>query len=231
MFKFRKNLRTVAKIIAFLVVTTMFATCDKKNGDEDDNGGTASNAGVMINGVKWATCNVDAPGKFAAKPEAPGMFYQWDRKVAWATTGNITGWDVSPPPTDAEWSKANDPSPAGWRVPTHDDIQTLLDLVKVSNEWTTVNGVGGRKFIDNASGNSIFLPAVGYRHVNDGALEGVDDESGGLGGFYWSSSRSTNSGASRLGFGSGSTDDNNGAGWTLYHVGYGLSVRPVAEKL
>jgi len=31
--------------------------------------------GVIIDGVKWATRNVDVPGTFASSPEAPGMFY------------------------------------------------------------------------------------------------------------------------------------------------------------
>ena len=39
--------------------------------------------GVVINGVKWATCNVDEAGAFAPTPEG------------------------------TEWEKANDPSPAG----------------------------------------------------------------------------------------------------------------------
>ena len=34
----------------------------------------AQEEGVVINGVTWATCNVDVPGKFAAKPESPGKF-------------------------------------------------------------------------------------------------------------------------------------------------------------
>ena len=41
--------------------------------------------GVEINGVTWATRNVDAPGTFAAKPEDMGMFYQWNSKVSWTT--------------------------------------------------------------------------------------------------------------------------------------------------
>ena len=42
------------------------------------------NKRVVINGVRWATCNVDAPGNFAANPEDAGMFYQWNRKVGWS---------------------------------------------------------------------------------------------------------------------------------------------------
>jgi hypothetical protein len=36
--------------------------------------------GVMINGVKWATRNLAAHGKFADKPEDRGALFQWGRK-------------------------------------------------------------------------------------------------------------------------------------------------------
>jgi len=42
MLKFRKNLRKVATIIACLVVTTMLASCDGKNGDDDNGDGSNS---------------------------------------------------------------------------------------------------------------------------------------------------------------------------------------------
>ena len=138
--------------------------------------------GVKINGVIWAPCNVDAPGSFAAKPEDPGMFYQWNRKKAWPATGEVTGWDTTIPEGSA-WEKSNDPSPAGWRVPTLDEIKTLLDTEKVTNEWITLNGVNGRKFTDRTSGKSIFLPAAGGRHNTDGTMFNE-----GLYGVYWSSS-------------------------------------------
>jgi len=35
---------------------------------------------VVIGGVRWATCNVDAPGTFASSPEKIGMLYQWGKK-------------------------------------------------------------------------------------------------------------------------------------------------------
>jgi len=37
--------------------------------------------GVVINGVKWATCNVDNPGTFVNRPETTGKIYQWNRKT------------------------------------------------------------------------------------------------------------------------------------------------------
>ncbi len=42
---------------------------------------------VLINGVLWATRNVDAPGTFAASPESTGMFYQWNSRIAWSASG------------------------------------------------------------------------------------------------------------------------------------------------
>ena len=141
--------------------------------------------GVLINGVRWATCNVAAPGVFADKPEDAGMFYQWCRKTAWAVTGEaVVDWDKSVV-TDTIWTKSNDPSPAGWRVPTSDEMKKLLDTSKVKSEWTIINGVGGRRFTDKANNNSIFLPAPGYRRSSVGTLIHV-----GFYGNYWSSTQS-----------------------------------------
>ena len=135
-----------------------------------------SDVGVVINGVTWATRNVDAPGTFAEKPESAGMYYQWNRKTAWATTGNVSGWNTTYP-TGVTWEKANDPSPAGWRVPTKEEQETLFDTKKVTNVWTTQNGIKGQKFTDKATGNSLFLPAVGYRLLTDGTLFDVGNAS------------------------------------------------------
>ena len=144
-------------------------------------------AGVLINGVTWATCNVDAPGTFAASPESAGMFYQWNRKLGWSSTdpriasdGSKT-WDNSDIFGD-NWSAVNDPSPSGWRVPTFDDFTKLLDEDKVTNVWTKQHGVFGRKFTDNVSGASIFLPAAGIR-CGDGSLDLAGSQ-----GDYWSAS-------------------------------------------
>ena len=139
--------------------------------------------GVVINGVKWATRNVATPGTFAATPEDAGMFYKWNNKKAWAVIGNeVSDWDDRIF-YDNTWAKSNDPSPAGWHVPTDAEIRTLLlDDNKVSSEWTTQNGVIGRKFTDKATGNSIFFPAVGYRSGDDGTLNLVNMQ-----GNYWTS--------------------------------------------
>jgi len=149
---------------------------------------SAQETGVVINGVTWATRNVDMPGTFADNPEDAGMFYQWNRNVGWSSTdpmvnsdGDAT-WDNSTP-SGITWESENDPCPAGWRVPTHAELQVLF-ASDVTNTETTENGVNGRRFTDIANSTSIFLPAAGIRDYNhSGALD-----KNGINGYYWSSS-------------------------------------------
>ncbi len=131
---------------------------------------------VMINGVCWATCNVDAPGTFTDNPEDPGMFYQWNRSQGWAATGSITGWDSSTP-AGTTWETTNNVCPTGYRVPTDAEIQSLIAS---GSRWITQNGVTGRVF--GSGDNLIFLPAAGSRNYSYGALF-----SAGTDGYYWSS--------------------------------------------
>jgi hypothetical protein len=144
--------------------------------------------GVTINGVTWATRNVDAPGTFAATPESAGMFYQWNRKVGWSSTdpmvasnGNTT-WDGSIP-SGAEWETVNDPCPEGWRVPTHSE-QNLL--VRAGYSWTTQNGVTGGVF--GTVPYQIFLSASSYRG-SEGLLDPPASGSSDLTGRYWASTK------------------------------------------
>ena len=65
-----------------------------------------------------------------------------------------------------------------WRMPTKEEWQELLD--NTTNTWTTQNGVNGRLFTAS-NGNSLFLPAAGYR--GDSSLDGAGSYGG-----YWSSS-------------------------------------------
>ena len=96
--------------------------------------------------------------------------------------------------------------------PSRDQIKELLD--NTTNEWTTQNGVTGRKFTGNNSG-SVFLPAAGY--VWNGELHNV-----GSGGYFWSSTPYDESYACDLYFSS------RYALWDYYGNRYlGHSVRPV----
>lgn len=154
--------------------------------------------GVMINGIVWASCNVDAPGTFADRSHSPGMFYQWGKKIGWSAADpmiNSSGsaaW--SDTPVMLEWSEANDPCPEGWRVPTMNEQATLLDNDMVAKEWVTLP-VNGCRFIDKVSGASIFLPAAGNRNsTTDGSMAGNGDgrlDDVGVNGRYWSCTTST----------------------------------------
>ena len=181
--------------------------------------------GVEINGVVWAPCNVDAPGTFAAKPGNGGMYYQWNRKKGWPISSNVTGWDSNTPTGDT-WEKANDPSPAGWRVPTLDEIKALLDTDKVAIKWIGEYGVNGTKFTDKTSGKSIFLPAAGFGDFTDGRWRNLSAS-----GSYWSNKQRGSDNNHAYGIIIG--DDGMGLyGAHLYDQNIkssGFSVRPVAE--
>jgi len=137
--------------------------------------------GVVIDGIRWATRNVDAPGTFAQNPESAGMFYQWNCRRAWSATGEVSDWNTSTPQGEI-WERANDPCPQGWRVPTSDELQRLGFSDNVISRWTEINEVNGRIFEDRTLGNILFLPAAGFRIRSNGALSSV-----GTSGYYWSS--------------------------------------------
>lgn len=190
--------------------------------------------GVLINGVYWASRNVAAPGTFATNAEDAGYFYQWNGTIGWPATGAIgsitptngtnlwnSAWNGGFATASASdtWAIANDPSPAGYRVPTYAEIQTLLNTTYVSSTWTTQNGVSGYTFTDRTTGNSIFLPASGYRSGDSGTLGYA-----GSYGYYWSSTATAYDTACAycLRFNSSSAL---GGGYRAY----GVTVRPVAE--
>ena len=133
--------------------------------------------GIVINGIRWATRNVDAPGTFAPTPESAGMFFQWNRKKAWATTDIIGGRDNSNP-EGTKWYAENDPCPDGWRVPTIEELQSLYDAGSI---WTRRNRVRGRLF--GTAPYQLFLPATGGIDA-DGRHGGV-----GRSGSYWGSTQ------------------------------------------
>ena len=84
-------------------------------------------------------------------------------------------------------------------------------------EWTTLNGVNGRR-VTGPNGNSIFLPAAGYRY-------GTSSDGVGSLGYYWGSTPGGDDVgyACDLYFGSDRYD------WYWYRRDFGQSVRPVIE--
>lgn len=98
-------------------------------------------------------------------------------------------------------------------MPTRSEMNELI--TKCTWAWTTYNGVNGRKVV-GPNGNSIFLPAAGYR--SNGYLYAA-----GSGGNYWSSTAYDYYYSYRLYFNSG--------GCYLYGNLrlFGFTVRPVSE--
>ena len=105
---------------------------------------------------------------------------------------------------------------AGWRMPTSIEMKELCD--NCTQEWTTQNGVNGRKFT-GPNGNSIFLPAAG-------AHDGTNLDIAGSYGLYWSSSLDTDypDGALFFNFHSGNCSVITGNRLA------GLAVRPVCVR-
>jgi uncharacterized protein (TIGR02145 family) len=140
--------------------------------------------GIKINGIIWAPSNVNAFGTFAIFPEDSGMYYQWNSGIAWSATipDEIEWAAVSP---SAPWLVVNDPCPNGWRVPTKEDFEKLLD-VSVDFAWT---GNGGRF---THVGESVFFPASGGLYKNQVPEIGTAS--------YWNSTLYNASDASKLYF-------------------------------
>jgi hypothetical protein len=164
--------------------------------------------------VKWATCNVGAstPGDY-------GNYYAWGetstksnynydncayRSKFWGDIGGDSSRDAA----TANWG-------GSWRMPTEAELLELRQ--NCTWTWTTQDGYKGYR-VTGKNGQSIFLPAAGYRLgdslYNDGEYCG-----------YWSSTpdKSDTDGAYELSFYEG--------GRLVYwsYRNLGRSVRPVLE--
>ena len=179
--------------------------------------------------VKWATCNVGA-----TKPEEYGDYFAWGETQPtdyydWSTykwcngspkthtkyctdsyfgtVDNKTTLEMSDDAAHANWG-------GSWRMPTKAERDELLE--QCTWTWTTQNGVNGYKVTSKKNGNSIFLPAAGYRYYSS-------LDSAGSRGCYWSSMiNSLNSLAYVLDFNSDIVSSGGDSGRS-----FGNSVRPV----
>ena len=139
----------------------------------------------LPSGTKWASCNVGA-----TKPEEYGGYYAWGETEAkdtysWENYVHCNGTkatchDIGSDISVTEYDVAHVNWGGNWRMPTMAEYQELVD--NCTSEWITLNGINGCKFTSNINGNSIFLPAAGYRWGNDSLY--VDER-----GYYWSSSQ------------------------------------------
>ena len=196
-----------------------------------ENGYTWVDLGLS---VRWATMNVGATA-----PEEYGNYYAWGEiatknTYSWSNytladgsestltkyccnssygkdgfTDGLTTLTAADDAATQNWG-------SNWRMPTIDEWQELLD--NCTWTWTTLNSVEGYE-VKATNGNSIFLPAAGFRGSGELDLAGSN-------GFYWSSSLVAGSPyfAQFVGFYSG----NHGTGYGTRDCGQ--SVRAVVGK-
>ena len=181
--------------------------------------------------VKWATCNVGA-----SKPKDYGDYYAWGETTtksdySWKTYKWCKGTDdtMTKYCTDSDYGTVDNRTTltssddvatvkwgSKWRMPTKEETRELCD--ECTWTWTTQNGVNGMK-VTGPNGNSIFLPAAGYR-------SGTGLYSRGSYGYYWSATLYDyySDDACHLYFYDGNRYRNSWAGRSV-----GFSVRPVTE--
>lgn len=169
----------------------------------------------LPSGTKWACCNVDAK-----KPEDYGGYYAWGEtstKTEYSSSNyRYEGVNIGSDIRGTQYDVAHVKWGGKWQMPTKEQIKELDDNCKY--EWTTLNGVKGGK-LTGPNGNSIFLPAAGWRLFDDLSRAGEY-------GSFWSSTQSPDDSdyAYYLGFSSDRADGGDN------FRDSGRSVRPVVRN-
>ena len=177
--------------------------------------------------VKWATCNVGA-----TSPEEYGNYYAWGETAPAPNNNYISsncstcgltmsqlqsqGYIDDNGNLTAQYDAARANWGGDWRMPTYEELNELI--AQCTWTWTTQNGVNGYN-VEGPNGNSIFLPAAGYRY-------GSSLYDAGSYGFYWSSAPYGGGSIDAYGLRFGSSSRYMSSGFSRY---YGRSVRPVLE--
>ena len=208
-------------------------TPDTPTEPEEPNNGTENGHEYVDLGlsVKWATCNVGA-----TKPEEYGDYFAWgevepketynwstykwcngsdDTQTKYCTNSNYGTVDNKTVLESADDAAAVNWG-GSWRMPTTEEQQELIE--NCTWTWTTQNGVNGYKVTSKSNGNSIFLPAAGYRSGSSLYFAGSY-------GYYWSGSLYTGSPFTAWYVNFYSSDVNRYS----YYRDYGQSVRPVCQ--
>lgn len=194
----------------------------------------------LPSGTLWATCNIGATtpedyGDYFAWGETEGYndgktYFDWNTykwckgsqstmtKYCTNSSSGYNGFTDDKTELDLEDDAAYVNWGPAWRMPSYEQFMELAR--NTTTEWTTQNGVNGRKITSKTNGNSIFLPAAGS--PDSGSLGGAGSE-----GYYWSRSlhASNPNDAWYVYFGL------SGIGWAdICNRYYGQSVRPVRSS-
>jgi len=157
-----------------------------------------------------ATSNTPGHANFIRASSSP---YDWR-----SGGGNTSRWGDGT--TGENQSKAaNDPCPAGWKVPSQKQWQSIYKAsgagapsAATANTWSWKNS-------GFMIGDALYLPASGYRNFSSASLYYV-----GINGYYWSSTV-TSTASCNLNFSSSTVGPAN-----YDSHAYGFSVRCVAEN-
>ena len=182
----------------------------------------------LPSGLKWATCNVGA-----TSPEAYGDYFAWGEtqpapgfnyiESNCATYGLSISELQSQGYIDNEGNltSSHDAATANWggswRMPTEAEQQELID--NCTWTWTAQNGVNGYR-VTGSNGNSIFLPAAGYRIESSLGYDGYR-------GYYWSSTPGDGSYVGSRAYGL-FYDGAECVDWSYLRY-FGFTVRPITE--
>ena len=178
----------------------------------------------LPSGLKWASCNVGASSSeeygdyFAWGETTTKSSYDEDNSITYnfsASTLQSRGIIGSDGNLTAAYDAATANWGGSWCMPTIDEIAELRN--KCTWKWTSQNGVNGQ-LVTGPNGNSIFLPAAGYRGGT-----GFYDR-GSYGGCW---SATLYEGYSSVAYGLGFLVG--GRLWNSNFRYYGHSVRPVTE--
>ena len=129
----------------------------------------------LPSGTKWACCNVGAE-----KPEDYGGYFAWGEtaeKSSYTTYNYLDEEDIGKDIAGTQYDAATVNWGSPWVMPSKEQMKELKN--NCTKEWTTENGVNGRRFT-GPNGASVFLPAAGNRWDDDLDNAGSD-------GLYWSS--------------------------------------------
>lgn len=188
----------------------------EKTPDPTVTAGEAVDLGLS---VMWASCNLGA-----TLPEEAGGYYAWGEtsekdtydlsNYAYYNASTTEYTNIGVHISGTEYDAAYVNLGKGWKMPSYDQFYELE--TKCTWEWTSKNGILGYVVTGN-NGNSIFIPAVGYKisswsyYYNERGSYWCDYENNASSAQYFNMSSSTHTVAN----------------WFAQSKHYGLTIRPI----
>ena len=198
--------RHILLLVSLLCVTPVFSQLDRYDVNNDGKVNTADVVSIynyiidgftcpdanhphaidlgLPSGTQWACCNVGAD-----IPVGYGGLYAWgeitekedysissykhydSHSLSYNNLGDSisgTEWDIA----TTSWSNE-------WQMPTLNQYRELYD--NTDSQWTTIQGVSGRKYVGK-NGAMIFMPAAGGCSYDKPFGKGTD-------GYYWTATQ------------------------------------------